>query len=315
MNLLTDFELLLHELLSIDILEERMNRVVSFLQRDIGSLSSGIFLSHNSEYRLKIGRNISHTYTKNTVFHDEDSFVKELIKNKFLSLRDETCRRFEHDCRHILVHLLKVHNEVFGFIFTDKEAAYFTPEEESYFRIVAEITSLLFALNKLTVFWQDKKELDEETHIYRYKTFMEKGTYLFKLLHRTSIKLSVAVVKINKYNELVKVHGRQKTVILVQELLALIQKNVRPIDIPGKMFDDTYALLFPNLNSRQTRNLVEKVHQEIESREDLSEGDINWGIAGMEKESAGFEKLLSDAEEAAFDSSREESVSIVVYNE
>ncbi len=316
MELLIEFEKLLHEVLKNDILEERLNRVLGFLQRDLSSLSCGIFFRQEHNYKLKIGRNISHTYTKNTVFHDEDLFITELRENTFLSLKDETrSRKFEHECRHILVNILHLHGEVYGFIFADKEADFFTEAEESLFRIIAQTTAMLLVINKLTAFWSEKKELDEITHIYRYKSFMEKGTYLFKLLHRTSIKLSVAVLKISKYNDFVKVHGRQHTVLLIQNILSLVQEYVRPIDICGKIFEDTYALIFPNLNPEKAKRILSLVHRELLDKKELSERDISWGITGMNKASRNFEQLISDAEEAAYDASREETNSIVIYDE
>jgi GGDEF domain-containing protein len=313
MSLLTEYEKLLHETLKIDVLEERMNRLLSFLQSNLKSLSCGIFLKDNNDYKLKLGRNISHTYTKNTVFHNENSFIRELIQNRFLSLKDMTDCKFEHECRHILVNLLQTKNDVFGFLFADKEEEFFNKEEEALFRIIAETTALLFTVDKLTQFWTEKKELDELTHIYRYKSFMDKGSYLFKLLSRTTIKLSVAVLKLCKYNDFVKVQGRQQTILRIQEILSVVQKTVRPIDICGKIFDDTYALIFPNLNPSQAERIISKIHTELLANKDISEHDISWGIAGMHKECKSFELLISDAEEAAFDASREETNQIIIY--
>lgn len=313
--LLIKVDELVQELTKHNVPEEQMTRALSFLQREFESLSSGIFLHSDDKYQLKIGRNISNTYTKNTIFHDEDSFIKELKRDRFISLKDSVAAKFEHQCRHILVNILKVRHEIYGFIFTEKETEYYTKEEESAFRIIAENTALFFSVGKLMNFISEKSELDENTHLFRYKSFMEKGTYLFKLLQPTTTSLSVAVLKINKYHDLVKVHGREQSQVIIDEILAAIQKNIRPIDIIGKIFDDTYALIFPLLTLKKAKKMVDRIHKELINNKKIMERNASWGIAGMEKSGGSFAQMISDAEEAAFDASRNAENPVMIYEE
>jgi len=315
MALLTQLEGLFRELLKIEVLEEQMNRILGMFQHDLSALSSGIFLYRDNKYQLKIGRNISHTYTKNTIFDDENSFIKELKQSRFLSLKDTDSCRFEHHCRHILVQLLQLRKEVYGFIFADKDNDFFTEEEETAFRMIADITSMILAINRLNVLLSDKQELDETTLIYRYKTFMIKGTYLYHLLHRTSILMSVAILKINKYFELVRVYGVQQVGQYMQETLSIVQENIKPIDILGKIFDDTYAIIFPNKQPQQIEKTLIKINHILADNQNVMNKKLSWGIAGMKKSTPGFEQLVSDAEEAAFDASRKEEQPIVIYED
>ena len=315
MALLTQLEGLFRELLRIEILEEKMNRILSLLQHDLSTKSSGIFLYQDNRYQLKIGRNISHTYTKNTIFHDENSFIQELKKSSFLSLKDADSCQFEHQCRHILVQILHVHKDIYGFIFADKEADFFTEDEESVFRMIADITSMILAINRLNFLLGAKQELDETTLIYRYKTFMNKGSYLFHLLHRTSIAMSVALIKINKYSEFVRVYGVQQIGQYIQETLTIVQDNIKPIDILGKIFDDTYAIIFPDKQPRQVEKILIKINLILTDTQNVMARKLSWGIAGMNKTTSGFEQLVSDAEEAAFDASRDEKHPIVIYED
>jgi|SRR5690554_665354 len=315
MMLLTRFEALIHELLTVEILEEQLTRILDYFQQNLKSLSSGVFLYQAKQFQLKVGRNISHTYTKNTIFHDEDKFIRELRTEGFLSLKDDSSCSFEHECRHIIAGILCFKHETYGFIFADKKDEYFTQEEESLFRMITKIASMLFAVEKLTQFWAGKRELDERTHIYRYKSFLDKGSYLFRLLHRTDFDLSVALMKINRYEELVKTHGRQRADLILQEIFTLIQKNIKPIDILGKIFDNTYALILPNSSPQKAEKMITKIHQELIDNKEIADKHISWGIAGIEKEVNSFEKMVSNAEEAAFDASRNAAQPIMIYEE
>ncbi|MBW6516036.1 MAG: diguanylate cyclase [Candidatus Cloacimonetes bacterium] len=313
MLLLSRIEEIVRQLQKTEVLEEQLNKVLGFLQKDLSALSSGIFLLSGGKYQLKIGRNISHTFTKNTIFQDDNTFIKELKANRFLSLKDSVSCRFEHECRHILVHILQVQKDIYGFIFTDKATDFFTEEEELVFVILAEITAMQLAINKLNLSLAEKRELDETTLIYRYRTFMEKGSYLFHLLYNTSIILSIALLKINKYNELVKVYGHQYTGEFIIDVLSVVQNNIKPIDILGKIFDDTYAIIFPNKRAKQVEKILESIHKLLLEKIDNKEKRLSWGIATMGKDSKSFEQMISDAEEAAFDASRIEENPIVIY--
>lgn len=313
MNSLTQLDGLLSELTRIVVLEEQLTRILGFFQRDLKSLSCGIFFYDQGKYQLKIGRNISHTYTKNTIFDDENSFIRELKDNRHLSLVDSVTCRFEHKCRHILVHLLQVKKEVYGFIFADKDTDTFSEHEELVFKYISNMTALLIAVSKLSDSIAGKREFDDTAHVYRYKSFMEKGSYLFKLLQRSSINLSVAVLKMNKYVDLYKTHGRVYTESRIIELLTVIQEKVRPIDILGKVFDNTCGIIFPSLNAKQAKKIIIQINTVIQESDELSKLHISWGIAGMEKGITGFELLLSDAEEAAFDASRNDKNPVMIY--
>lgn len=306
-------EVTLRELSKIEVQEEQMNRILGFLQKDFSALSSGIFLYQDHKFQLKIGRNISHTYTKNTIFTDDNSFIQDLKENRFLSLKNTDSCRFEHECRHILVHLLQVRKDVYGFIFADKAAEFFTEDEESLFVMLAEFTSLLMATNRLTSALAEKREFEEAIFIYRYKTFMEKGSYLFHLLRRSTIKMSVAVMKLNKYAELVRKFGHQQTSEYLQDVLNLTQEQINPIDIPGKIFDDTYAIIFPNQNPKQVEKTIGKILQSLKDKIDSKEKRVSWGITGMNKNSTSFEQLVSDSEEAAFEATRQEDNPVMLY--
>ncbi len=315
MMLLTKFEALIHELVGLEVLEEQLTRILSYLQQHLKSHSSGIFIYQANKFQLKVGRNISHTYAKNTIFHDEDIFIKDLRKDSFLSLKDDSSCNFEHECRHIMAGILCFRTETYGFIFADRSDEFFTPEEESQFRMITKITAMLFAVEKLTQFWAAKRELDERTHIYRYRSFLEKGSYLFRLLNRTNFHLTIALMKINRYEELVKTHGRQHTDFILHEIFALFQKNIKPIDILGKVFDNTYALILPNTSPHKAEKMIRKIHQELIYNKEIADKHISWGIAGLNKNVNSFEEMVSNAEEAAFDASRNATQPIMIYEE
>ena len=70
-------------------LEEKLSTIIGDMEQEFNSSTLGIFLKvPNMEiYRFKIGRNLSHTFSKNTIFTQADPLITELAKLELIDMK------------------------------------------------------------------------------------------------------------------------------------------------------------------------------------------------------------------------------------
>ena len=120
---LLKFDALLNELLQNHPLEENLSKIIRDIEDEFEFLTLGIFLkvSKSETFRLKIGRNLSHNFAKNTIFTESDPIITELMNFKLLDIHHPGRFKFEKNYSHLLVVPLNYKEHLLGFFFIDKK--------------------------------------------------------------------------------------------------------------------------------------------------------------------------------------------------
>ena len=86
---LIQFNELMQDLLKEKPLEESLSQIIRTIEEEFNFNSLGVFLKvpRSEIFRLKIGRNLSHTFSKNTIFTEGDPLIVDLSKKQFIDLR------------------------------------------------------------------------------------------------------------------------------------------------------------------------------------------------------------------------------------
>ena len=313
-NLLS-FDDMLHNLLKKQELEEHLSHIIRNIEDEFDFQSMGVYLKvPNSEmFRMKISRNISHTFAKNTIFTKNDPMIEEIMNFKLLDIRPLGRYKFEKEYSHLLVHPLNQNEELLGFMFIDKFNEEFESEEMTKIKLFASIISLIVQLYLQSNELEHHRGIYEAANIYSYKAFVEKSNVIFSMMKRYDRDLTIAVIKIENFESIIRTIGEHETNDLLTEIVYIIKNDLRETDIIGKIHQDTFAILMPETSSKNGFITINRVHNRIMKLPKINVCRIGWGIADKDDKTQNVQKLLKFAEQAANDSYRKEEGDITIY--
>ena len=314
---LLKFDSLLNELRQKKPLEENLSKIIRDIEDDFEFQTLGIFLKvpKSEIYRLKISRNISHTFAKNTIFTEGDPIIKELMEFKLLDIKTLGRYKFEKDYSHLLIMPLNFKTHLLGFLFIDKKKATFDNEEMTKIRMFASIVSLV-----VQIFMQDEeieqhRGLYEITRVYSYKPFLSRAEVIFSMMTRYKRYITMAVMKIDNFENIVRTIGEHETADLMKQIVYIIKNDLRETDLIGKLHKDAFVILMPETTEKNGLITVNRVNVKILNLPIMKVCKIGWGIVNKNEKIKTTEEFLKLAEKAAFDSIRKIEGNITIYKE
>ncbi|MDA3814439.1 MAG: diguanylate cyclase [Candidatus Cloacimonetes bacterium] len=313
-NLLS-FDDMLRNLLKKQELEEHLSHIIRNIEDEFDFQSMGVYLKvPNSEiFRMKISRNISHKFAKNTIFTKNDPMIKEIMNFKLLDVHFPGRYKFEKEYSHLLVHPLNQNDELLGFMFIDKFNEEFESEEMTKIKLFASIISLIVQLYLQSNELEQHRGIYEAANIYSYKAFVEKSNVIFSMMKRYDRYLTIAVIKIENFKNIIRTIGEHETNDLITKIAYIIQNDLRETDIIGKIHEDTIAVLMPETSSKNGSITINRVNDRIMKLPKINVCRIDWGIASKDDNIKSAQKLIKFAEQAANDSYRKEEGNITIY--
>lgn len=314
---LVKFESLLQELKQDKSLEKNLSIIIRAIELEFQFQSMGLFLNSPKEraFRLKIGRNVSHTFSKQAVYHYDHPLLKKLQDLRDEHYYDPQKQKMERDFSHLIIIPLHNNRELFGFFFMDRAEGHFNPEEVTKLNIFASIISLGVNMNDLREHLEQVKVIDEITRIYAYPSFIERASFIFSLMKRHRKNFILAVFKVNDFNELLRTYGKVKINQTAKEIGDILLNNLRTSDLAGKLFKDTIAVVMPETDLEGAMKVLERIDSYICSLDIMSPDNYVWGIAMMKDNVKDIHQLLHNAEEAAFEAIRNYEKKIIIYED
>ncbi len=313
-NLLS-FDNLLSGLLTKQELEEHLSHVIRYIEDEFDFQSMGIYLKiPNSDiYRMKISRNTSYTFAKNSIIKNDDPLIKELRQFKILDIKSPAKYKFEKEYSHLLVLPLHHNNELLGFIFIDKYKEVFEIEEMTKIKSYASIISLIVQLDLHCIEIEQHRGIYVSEKVYSFKAFLERSEVIFSMMKRYKRQLAIAVIKIENCENIVRTIGENKTNDLLKQISQIIKNDLRETDIIGKLHKDSFAVLMPETSSEKGIITINRVNERIMKLPLIKVCKICWGIAERDENIDSAKDLIKFADHAAQDSNRNEESNITIY--
>jgi len=313
-NLLS-FDNLLSGLLTKQELEEHLSHVIRYIEDEFDYQSMGIYLKvPNSDiYRMKISRNISYTFAKNSIIKIDDPLLKELRHFKILDIKSPAKYTFEKEYSHLLVLPLHHNDELLGFIFIDKYKEVFEIEEMTKIKSYASIISLIVQLDLHCIEIEQHRGIYVSEKVYSFKAFLERSEVIFSMMKRYKRHLAIAVIKIVNCENIVRTIGENKTNDLLKQISHIIKNDLRETDIIGKIHKDSFAVLMPETSNEKGIITINRVNERIMKLPMIKICKICWGIAEKDDNIDNAEDLIKFADHAAQDSNKNEESNITIY--
>ena len=313
---LIKFDNLLHELKHKQPLEENLSKIIRDIESEFSFQSLGVFLKapKSDIFRLKISRNISYTYGKNTTYSSQDTLIKELSKLEILQYKSPQKFKFEKDFTHLLILPIYFKESILGFLFIDKMDSTFTDTDISKIRMFSSIITLVIKIFRQQHEIELLTEMDEILQIYSHKTFIGKADYLLSHVNRDNRNLTIIVLNIVNFQESVRIDGIDKTNEQLKQITEMLKRKLRDTDIIGRIYRDRIAILMPETSLDSTIKAVERLNEELPDIYSKGKLKVAWGIAPNNESIKNIEELLRYAEEAAFESTRKtEKITVFEY--
>ncbi|MDY6914902.1 MAG: diguanylate cyclase [Candidatus Cloacimonadota bacterium] len=309
MNYLNKLGILLSELQQHNNLEENLSKIIRTIKSDIEFQSLGIYLKKQNLYRLKITRNVSHSFEKKSYFTTEDELIKKIKNLKPLILSENGKFKFEKNYSHLVILPLHNNHELLGFMFVDKLEGKFNELEYTLLQIHSFIISLGISFQQQRDQIESMRETDSITGMYNYKYFCHRAQYIFKLLQKTNSTLSAAALKVNNYDIILRTFGLKAIQQTACKVNDIIRKNISELDIIGRIYNDTIAIVFPATTVEECERKIKQINSQLQKINNLSIVKLGWGIASNDRIN-NIEQLIRHAEQAAFESTRKNNTSI-----
>ena len=313
---LVKFDELMHDLIEYPNLEESISKIIRDMELEFEYNSLGVFLKDDTgkRFRFKIGRNISHTFMKNTIFGYDDFLLQKMVKQKKqLEFKENDKVKFEQDYKHLIIQPLFFKNEIMGFIFIDKLESLFDVSDKIKMDMFGSLISMIIKIANQEDKLERLRKIDPLTKLYNQRFFLEKSEELINQMRRYSRDLTVAMLKIDKFNDLVRRIGSNKTKKMMIQLADVLKNNVRNTEILGKISHDTIISVFPETSIGEAKVVAERLNEQISDIESKNECVIRWGIAQLHDGVKNIENLIKLAEEATYEASRKD-LKISIYD-
>ncbi|MDD3050344.1 MAG: diguanylate cyclase [Candidatus Cloacimonetes bacterium] len=313
---LIKFDELLNDLRLNDTLEENLSKIVRDIESEFEYSSLGFFFksSNSVKFRLKIGRNISHSYMKSSFFTSEDKLIEELGSKRMLEFKDSSEFKFERDYSHLLVQPISFRGVLLAFIFIEKAEGEFTDEEKTKFDIFSSVSSLIIKIFEQEKLIEDMRIYDPVTELYSSRAFIKRAQEVLEHMKRYNRCLTLVQSSIEKYNEIVRIFGKHKVEAMIKEISQVIKMNVRNTEVLGSISDQNIAIAFPETDLEKAMKVIKRLDESITKIPEMQGRKLLWGVTTLEAGIKDIEEMLKQTEEAIFDANRK-GVSISIFQE
>ncbi len=303
---LIQFDELLKSLHQERPLEENLSKIIREIENEFSFLSLGIFLKvpKSEIYRLKISRNISHKFAKNTIFTKGDPLIDELLDFKMLILDAPGRYMMEHEYKQLVIIPIFQNNELLGFLFINKKESNFNSEELTHLSIFSSIISFTVNTYVLESKMDHQYKEFELTRVYSYQAFLSKANSMFSLLLRYQRDLTISVIKIGNFDKVIRTIGEQETNVLINDISRNMANNLRETDLIGKLHKDTLAIVMPETSEKNAIISLKRIKKTIDSISKCKVCKIGYGVCSKDDSISTVDQLIAKAEQAAVNSVR-----------
>ncbi|MCK4957465.1 MAG: diguanylate cyclase [Candidatus Cloacimonetes bacterium] len=295
-------------------LEENLSRILKDFEKKIKFQSLGIFLKvpRTDLYRLKISRNISHSFAKNTIFTQADPLLEELSKFDPIENIGLGFFKLEFDYSHLIINPIYFKDKLFGFFFIDLADGSFSEEEIIQMNFYTSLISMIVQIHLLEEEVHHHKGLYDITKVYNYKTFIHRTDALLELMKRYNRDFCIAILTIDNFNNLVRSVGKYKIHEIMQEIAYCIKGNLRNTDIIGQIHENSFAIALPETSKKNTENTIKRIDERLTQTIEINKITRGWGICEYDEKKNDIIALIKHSENAAFEAVRKEK-NIEVY--
>ncbi|MFO7897409.1 MAG: diguanylate cyclase [Candidatus Cloacimonadales bacterium] len=288
-------------------LEESLSRIIKNIDQQITYQSLGIFLKvpRTELYRLKIGRNISHQFSKDTIFTKSDPLMEQLADLQKIEVDEFGFYKFEHDFKHMIILPLFYDKTIFGFIFVDSQK-FFDSDQIKILEFYCSFISFILKIHILEDDIINHQGIYEANQIYDFKAFMHKANNSFAIMKRYNRDFSIIVFVLENYKQLVRTIGETKMENILRDIGNCIKSNLRNTDIIANIHQKSFVIALPETSTPKAALTIKRIEKNLQPILEANKILRGWGISESNEELPTMSDLLKEAQGKALEAVRKE---------
>ncbi|MEO5361556.1 MAG: sensor domain-containing diguanylate cyclase [Nitrospirota bacterium] len=233
-----------------------IHQIICDLVNSVG-ITSAVFIEKNKtdDYLIiKYGYNVSEQFSSSykrgigtdiigRIFY-QDEFAIVINGENESNYKDIF---LEHDYDMAVLLRMSVENRAIGFLalYFDKRLE-ITDELKSFLIAIASICSEAIRKEMLDNLIKDTRTIDPQTGLFYYLYFHQKLKEELNMSRKTNSPLTVAIIDMDNFKEVMNSHGLETAHTLYKELADELRTHLRSIDIIGRHGTDELILCMPN---------------------------------------------------------------------
>lgn len=151
----------------------------------------------------------------------------------------------------------------------------------------------------------DLASRDYLTNLFNRRSFMELGEREFARAKRLNQDLALLMLDIDKFKLVNDNHGHKSGDTVLQRFSQLIEKDLRQIDLFGRLGGEEFAILLPNTDIIAAKNTAERLRELIETSvlkigHKTIQFTISIGVSCLHPETSSLETMLNEADKALY---------------
>ena len=150
---------------------------------------------------------------------------------------------------------------------------------------------------------------DVLTNIYNRRKIMKLAAQEFTLSVRYQHPFSILIMDIDKFKIINDTYGHQIGDEVIIEMVKAVLKNIRKVDVLGRLGGDEFMAILPETNQKQAVEVAERICLGMRDIEITFEADIikvytSIGVASYSEEIINLEDMISSADKALYKAKR-----------
>jgi diguanylate cyclase (GGDEF)-like protein/PAS domain S-box-containing protein len=183
---------------------------------------------------------------------------------------------------------------------------------------LADHLSLSFANLRLRESLRTQSIRDALTGLYNRRYMEETLTREIPRAQRKKMPVGIIMLDIDHFKQFNDTNGHEAGDMVLRELGALLQNNIRSEDIACRYGGEEFILILPETNQEVTALRAEKIHQAVKSmrvgyrKQPLGVVSVSLGVAVYPDHSENGQTLLKKADEALYQAKRNGRDQVVI---
>lgn len=112
----------------------------------------------------------------------------------------------------------------------------------------------------------NKTSHDDLTGILNFETFFATLQKELQRSERNNQSISLSFLDIDNFSRVNQEYGHYEGSEILKKVCRVIESNIRPYDIFGRVGGDEFAIIFPNTSEEKAAQVLERIEQEVEKQ-------------------------------------------------
>lgn len=223
---------------------------------------------------IRVSRHLSFPFVKEFARNVHGSAVEQVIlghKPVLLNTPDRNSPEYrdiklEHDFSSAaLVPVIKMQRGI-GYLFTDRINATFTNDDLLMLQMVGLLAGSLIEKFELIQSSRQLSTIDASSHTLHYKAFLPALATEMTRARTHGYPLTLAIVAVDGYRRCLQAQGIDNAHALLSETAAVIQENLRDVDLLGRYSADQFILCLSGTPHAEAAPRLEAIRNAVTTK-------------------------------------------------